>query len=94
LQEELGISAKPNLLSVRGYKQDSPAYPGLPSFFADTIFEVELSDEQYVSRGYIENDKEKETFFVWKPSDACTFPEKTILLDQKFQKDEVPAGHK
>lgn len=94
LKEELGLSAKPSLLYVRDYKQDSPAYPGLPSFFADTIFEVELSDEQYVSSGYTEKDKEKETYFVWKPSDMCTFPEKTILMDQKNQKDEVPAGHK
>lgn len=94
MKEELGLNTKPNLLSIRGYKQDSPAYPGLPSFFADTIFEAEISDEQYVSSGYIEKDDEKETHFVWKSSDTCVFPEKTTLVDQKELKDELPAGHK
>lgn len=94
LKEELGLSTKLSLLCVRGYKQDSPAYPGLPSFFADTIFEVELSDEQYVSSDYVENDNEKKTFFVWKPSDTCNFPEKTIIVNQEDIKDAVPPGYK
>ena len=68
ISEELGISSKINLtkLGVDEKTFTSPSYPGLVSKYVYHRFQVMLDDEQFNPKGYIENQSDKSTYFIWK----------------------------
>lgn len=68
IKEELGISS---LLTFEQEKtetlqHESRSYPGLFSVFYNTIFSVHLTKEQFSPEGYVEEEKNVTTYFVWK----------------------------
>lgn len=67
ISEELGIETTVPV-QTRGSRdtiEDSPSYPGLTMKATNYYFETELSDDQYKHEGYIEHQKDKDTYFVW-----------------------------
>jgi hypothetical protein len=70
LQEELGI---PNdgftecgeLQITSSEPTESGSYPGLMSRYRYYEFRVTMSDEHFVSDGYVEDDGKKRTYFEW-----------------------------
>jgi len=68
IQEELGIGGAINLVQTDEDEQTlmSPSYPGLKSQYLRYKFRALLNDEQYCEEGYIEEDYDKTTYFVWE----------------------------
>lgn len=69
LKEELKIMSKPPLRARRRYARavkESGSYPGLLTRFVFFPFDVYLSHDDYRAEGYIERQKDKTTYFVWK----------------------------
>ncbi len=68
IQEELGIRGEINLVATGTDKQKitSPSYPGLESQYILHKFRVVLTEEQFNSEGYREDQSDKSTYFVWK----------------------------
>lgn len=68
VQEELGITTPVHLTEVGTDEQNisSPSYPGLISQYIKHHFKTTLNDDQYKPEGYIEEQSDKSTFFVWK----------------------------
>ena len=68
ISEELGIEMDVPV-QTRGSREtmeDSPSYPGLAMQASHYYFDVELPGEHYKPEGYIEHQKDKDTYFVWK----------------------------
>lgn len=68
VEEELGISGK-ILLTATGTVEErvsSPSYPGLESQYIRHTFQVTLNDEQFNPEGYVEEQVDKSTYFVWE----------------------------
>lgn len=68
LEEELGVTGEINLehKKTKSERIDSPSYPTLQSEYLVHMFEVTLSDEQYKAGGYVEEQPDKNTYFVWE----------------------------
>jgi hypothetical protein len=68
LKEELGIEGEISLKETGVDEQilSSPSYPGLQSHYIHHKFEAILNDEQFRPEGYVEEQKDKSTYFVWE----------------------------
>ena len=68
IQEELGISGKISLTKTMEdvENETSPSYPGLKSQYSRQIFQATLSDEQFKPEGYVEEQSDKSTYFIWE----------------------------
>ena len=68
VQEELGIEGDLDMkeLAVNEERLVSPSYPGLTSQYILHRYEATLKDEQFKQDGYIEEQPDKSTYFVWK----------------------------
>ncbi len=68
VQEELGLSGPVALVKKATQEQlvDSPSYPGLKSQYVRHIFETFINKEQFKPEGYVEEQKDKSTYFVWE----------------------------
>ncbi len=70
ISEELGIEVDVPV-QTRGSREtmeDSPSYPGLAMQASNYHFDIELPGEHYKPEGYIEHQKDKDTYFVWIPT--------------------------
>lgn len=68
IQEELGIKGKIAITEIGTDEQTigSPSYPGLQSQYIHHKYEVFLNAEQFNPDGYVEEQKNKTTYFVWE----------------------------
>ncbi len=68
LEEELGLVGDLDLKQIEQYqkKYESQSYPGLESQYIVYSFAVFLNDEQFQETGYIEEQDDKTTYFVWE----------------------------
>ena len=68
IQEELGINGEIDLTETRTDVQQvtSPSYPGLESEYIRHKFQATLTDEQFRPEGYVEEQSDKSTYFVWE----------------------------
>jgi len=68
IREELGITGEIELTEAGTDEQLllSPSYPGLQSRYIRHDFDVVLNDEQFRPEGYIEEQLDKRTCFVWE----------------------------
>ena len=48
-----------------GERKDSNSYPGLHTIYRENSFTCVLTDDQYNEDGYVENQKDKSTYFKW-----------------------------
>jgi hypothetical protein len=71
IREELGISGEIKLTETGTDEQTltSPSYPGLLSKYVRHKFQATLDDEQFNPEGYVENQSDKSTYFVWEEVD-------------------------
>jgi len=77
LKEELELSPPfkrgPIKKGKKLVEEDSRSYPGLPTKYDMDCFEVWLTPEQFNPEGYVEEQEDKTTFFVWEEMGA-TYP--------------------
>ena len=68
IQEELGISGEIPLTEAGVDDQTitSPSYPGLKSQYINYRFKAVLNDMQFKPEGYIEEQSDKSTYFIWE----------------------------
>ena len=68
LKEELGIDGEIHMQMIKTYEKvvNSSSYPGLLSRYTIHWFRVVLTDDQFNPEGYIEEQPDKTTYFVWK----------------------------
>ncbi len=69
LKEELGIEIGDNEMSSYDTIDDtfeSPSYPGLQTHYQGEKFRIVLHSDQFKSGGYVEVQKDKNTYFVWE----------------------------
>jgi len=68
IQEELGISGKINLTKTGTDEQKtiSFSYPGLEAQYIRYKFQAVLNDEQFNPDGYVEEQPDKSTYFIWE----------------------------
>jgi hypothetical protein len=69
IKEELGVKVEEQQLSKYKdlhYDGGSVSYPGLDTKYKGHKFICQLKQEQFDENGYIEVQKDKKTFFVWK----------------------------
>ncbi len=68
INEELGISGtiSSNYIGLTERTIDSPSYPGLLAKFTIYKYNVELNDEQFNPKGYIEKLPYQTSYFIWK----------------------------
>lgn len=68
IQEELGINGEITLTETGADNQTiiSPSYPDLQSQYIRHKFEAVLNDEQFNPEGYVEEQSDKSTYFVWE----------------------------
>jgi hypothetical protein len=68
IREELGISGQIALTETGIDEQTitSPSYPGLQSQYTRYKFRAVLNDEQFNPGGYIEEQSDKSTYFIWE----------------------------
>lgn len=68
IQEELGISGEIALTETGTDVQQviSPSYPGLDSKYIRHKFQTTLTDEQFNPDGYVEEQSDKSTYFIWE----------------------------
>lgn len=68
IREELGIEGELNVTPSGDEVQviPSPSYPGLQSKYTRHTFVATLTEGQYRPKGYIEEQADKSTFFVWQ----------------------------
>ena len=69
MKEELGISISESQFSFynRNEISEDSDYPGIKSFHIGYEFLVVLDETQYLEEGYIERQKDKDVYFVWRP---------------------------
>lgn len=68
IREELGIEGELTLIEI-GVDEpipQTPSYPGLQSQYIRHKFEVLLDESQFRPEGYIEEQQDKSTYFVWE----------------------------
>lgn len=68
IREELGIKGEIYLTKTGTEEQllSSPSYPNLVSQYIRHKFEATLNDQQFKADGYIEEQEDKNTYFVWE----------------------------
>lgn len=68
IREELGIEGVIQLSKTEADEKviSSPSYPGLNSHYIRYGFEVFLSENQFNIEGYVEEQADKKTYFVWE----------------------------
>ncbi len=68
LREELGVTHSTDIEYIGREDEtiDSPSYPGLKTEYKKHEGSVNLSERDFNPSGYIEVQKDKKTFFVWK----------------------------
>lgn len=69
MKEELGVEIDDSQLIEQkdiNYSNTSQSYPGIESKYIGHIFSCELRKDQYRPEGYVENQKDKSTYFVWE----------------------------
>jgi hypothetical protein len=69
IDEELGVSLNESQLSrEEDLKEEefSQSFPGLMTRYKGHNFTCFFNDSQYNPKGYIENQKDKSTYFVWE----------------------------
>lgn len=70
VEEELHLTppfaAGPRLLKFKEFERESDSYPGLVTEYSIGCFEVYLTPEQFNPEGYVEEQEELTTFFVWE----------------------------
>lgn len=68
IREELGISGEISLqkLGVDQEEMFSPSFPGLLTQYFFHRYLAVLDSEQYVAAGYVEEQPDKNTYFVWE----------------------------
>lgn len=72
IKEELGIDISLNqLIKQRPFIYDgsSQSYPGLKSKYKGNHFTCYLNKEQFHKEGYVEEQKDKSTYFIWYKRD-------------------------
>jgi hypothetical protein len=66
--EELGVEITTNQLEngqTIEYKDKSQSYPGLETAYEGYGYDCFFTDKQYNPEGYVENQEDKDTYFVW-----------------------------
>ncbi|MCL5733095.1 MAG: hypothetical protein M1334_00310 [Patescibacteria group bacterium] len=68
VREELGVEGYISLIETGVDEQQlsSYSYPGLQSQYIRHKFEATLNDRQFKSDGYIEEQQDKSTYFIWE----------------------------
>ncbi|MBU1084930.1 MAG: hypothetical protein ABIJ43_04430 [Candidatus Beckwithbacteria bacterium] len=68
LREELKIQGDLNIVrkEVKPESTESPSYPGLHTEYQSNFFDAYLTDKQYNPDGYIEEQPDKITYWVWE----------------------------
>lgn len=68
IQEELGISGGVDLEEIETDEEtlNSPSYPGLQSQYVRHKFRMTLNKDQFNPDGYVEEQPDKSTYFVWE----------------------------
>lgn len=68
LKEELDIQGKTKFAQgeTKEKERTSPSYPGLTSRYTTHYFNVNLNDDQFKPKGYIEQQPDKTTYWVWE----------------------------
>lgn len=68
LREELGLASNSSLteLGIDENQSASQSYPGLHSQYVRHNYGIVLSDEQFNPSGYVEEQDDKNTYFVWE----------------------------
>ncbi len=87
IKEELGINGEIELteLWVDKVILNSPSYPGLSSEYLCYKFKTKLNNKQFNPNGYIENQLDKSTYFVWEKLDRkWFFPSAFVLIKEKL----------
>jgi hypothetical protein len=69
MKEELNIDISTNQFTFynRNEISENSDYPGITSFHIGYEFLVVLDESQYLEEGYIERQKDKDVYFVWRP---------------------------
>ncbi len=70
IAEELSVTIYSNQLTNGQpieYKDSSQSYPGLETVYEGFGYNCTFNDEQYNPEGYVENQEDKDTYFVWVP---------------------------
>lgn len=62
----LPFASGPNLTGNKEIGRESSSFPGLISRYSVSCFEVYLTSEQFNPEGYVEEQEDKTTFFVWE----------------------------
>jgi len=71
IEEELGILLEKNqIIQLDGVDEDeeSQSFPGLMTRYKGHSFECFLNEDQFNPKGYVETQKDKKTYFIWKES--------------------------
>ena len=70
IKEELDLlspfASGPEYIQKKKVERDSNNFPGIISKHSVSCFEVRLTPEQFNPEGYIEEQEDKTTFFVWE----------------------------
>ena len=68
MEEELGIILEENQFAHYNTNrfEDNGDYPGIYSFHNGYEYVIMLNDKQFVSDGYVEKQKDKTIYFVWR----------------------------
>lgn len=68
IQEELGIGSEITIIKIGAEERiiDSPSYPGLQSQYILHKFQAVLTKRQFNPAGYVEDQSDKSTYFMWE----------------------------
>jgi len=68
LREELGVQNSNIIenLGIQSETQTSPSYPGLTTEYIRHEMHTNLPEQAFNPDGYVENQPDKNTYFVWK----------------------------
>lgn len=68
--EELGIEGDVDMdfLETNQEQRLSISYPGLNTEYEMNYFEAHLTEDQYDPNGYVEEQSDKKTYWVWQPA--------------------------
>lgn len=71
IREELGVEGELEIkqIGVDEEINESPSFPGLKSQYSLYKFEAMFNDDQFNPDGYIEEQEDKNTYFVWEELD-------------------------
>jgi len=71
IREELGITSDVKLVKSAEVEEveESQSFPGLKTLYNLHRYNAELTDDQYNPAGYVEEQEDKKTYFVWKNPD-------------------------